>query len=63
MSFDAMQAWFDRAGASDLEVTVAPPGADPDAVRAAIRKVVSPPETFVYSGDEALAGVAVHWTR
>jgi putative ABC transport system permease protein len=56
MSLDAMQGWFDRAGASDLEVTV-DPGADPVAVRAAIRKVVSP-ETYVYSGDEALEGVA-----
>lgn len=56
MSLDAMQGWFDRAGASDLEVTLAP-GADPAAVTAAIRKVVSP-ETFVYSGDEALDGVA-----
>lgn len=56
MSLDAMQGWFDRAGASDLEVTVAP-GADPVAVTAAIRKIVSP-ETFVYSGDEALDGVA-----
>ena len=56
MSLDAMQGWFDRAGASDLEVTVAP-GADPVAVQAAIRKVVAP-ETFVYSGDEALDGVA-----
>lgn len=56
MSLDAMQGWFDRAGASDLEVTLAP-GADPVAVTAAIRKIVSP-ETFVYSGDEALDGVA-----
>ncbi|OPX10674.1 FtsX-like permease family protein [Mycobacterium sp. AT1] len=56
MSLDAMQGWFDRAGASDLEVTLAP-GADPAAVTAAIRKIVSP-ETFVYSGDEALDGVA-----
>jgi putative ABC transport system permease protein len=56
MSLDAMQGWFLRPGASDLEITVAP-GADTDSVRAAIRKVVSP-ETFVYSGDEALAGVA-----
>lgn len=56
MSLTAMQGWFDRPGVSDLEVTVAP-GADPIAVEAAIRKVVSP-ETFVYSGDEALDGVA-----
>jgi putative ABC transport system permease protein len=56
MSLDAMQGWFVRPGASDLEITVAP-GADPIAVEAAIRKAVSP-ETFVYSGDEALEGVA-----
>ncbi len=56
MSLDAMQGWFVRPGASDLEVTVAP-GADPVAVRAAIRKVVAP-ASFVYSGDEALQGVA-----
>ncbi len=56
MSLDAMQGWFVRPGASDLEITVAP-GADPALVEAAIRKVVSP-DTFVYSGDEALAGVA-----
>lgn len=56
MSLDAMHGWFDRAGASDLEVTVAP-GADPATVTAAIREIVSP-ETFVYSGDEALDGVA-----
>ena len=56
MSLDAMQGWFVRPGASDLEITVAP-GGDPAVVEAAIRKVVAP-ETFVYSGDEALAGVA-----
>ncbi|MBJ7338809.1 ABC transporter permease [Mycolicibacterium sp.] len=56
MSLDAMQDWFTRPGASDLEVTVAP-GADPATVEAAVRKVVSP-GSFVYTGDEALAGVA-----
>jgi putative ABC transport system permease protein len=56
MSMDAMQGWFARPGASDLEVTVSP-GAVPATVEAAVRKVISP-ETFVYSGDEALAGVA-----
>jgi putative ABC transport system permease protein len=56
MSLDAMQGWFQRPGASDLEITIAA-GAHGPSVRAAIRKVVSP-ETFVYSGDEALAGVA-----
>jgi putative ABC transport system permease protein len=56
MSLDAMQGWFARPGATDLEITVAP-GAVPATVEAAIRKVVAP-ETFVYSGGEALAGVA-----
>ncbi|MDT5365019.1 MAG: putative transport system permease protein, partial [Mycobacterium sp.] len=56
MSLDSMQGWFLRPGSSDLEVTVAP-GADPQAVRAAIRNVVSK-DAFVYSGDEALAGVS-----
>jgi putative ABC transport system permease protein len=56
MSLDAMQGWFARPGASDLEITVAP-GADTARVESAIHEVVSP-ETFVYSGDEALAGVA-----
>jgi putative ABC transport system permease protein len=56
MSLDAMRGWFLRPGASDLEITIAA-GAHAPSVRAAIRKVVSP-ETFVYSGDEALAGVA-----
>jgi putative ABC transport system permease protein len=61
MSLDSMQGWFLRPGASDLEVTVAP-GADPQAVRAAIRhalsKEVVSKDAFVYSGDEALAGVS-----
>ncbi len=56
MSLDAMQAWFVRPGASDLEITVTP-GADVQAVRAAIRDAVSE-EVFVYSGAEALAGVS-----
>jgi putative ABC transport system permease protein len=56
MSLDAMRGWFLRPGASDLEITIEA-GAHAPSVRAAIRKVVSP-ETFVYSGDEALAGVA-----
>jgi putative ABC transport system permease protein len=56
MSLDAMQGWFGRPGASDLEITLAP-GVDAASVEKEIRKAVSP-ETFVYSGDEALAGVA-----
>jgi putative ABC transport system permease protein len=51
-----MQGWFARPGASDLEITLAP-GVDAASVEKEIRKAVSP-ETFVYSGDEALAGVA-----
>jgi putative ABC transport system permease protein len=56
MSLDAMQGWFLRPGASDLEITVAP-GADVEAVRAAIRAAVAD-GVFVYSGAEALAGVS-----
>jgi putative ABC transport system permease protein len=56
MSLDSVRGWFLRPGVSDLEITVAP-GADPQAVRAAIRKAVSK-DVFVYSGDEALAGVS-----
>ncbi|MET0700683.1 MAG: FtsX-like permease family protein [Mycobacterium sp.] len=56
MSLAPMQAWFSRPGATDLEVTLAP-GADADTVQAAIRKVVAP-ESFIYSGREALDGVA-----
>jgi putative ABC transport system permease protein len=56
MSLDTMQGWFLRPGASDLEITVAP-GADRASVQAAIRNVL-PKDAFVYSGDEALAGVS-----
>jgi putative ABC transport system permease protein len=56
LSLDAIQGWFDRPGASDLEITVAP-GTDRAKVQEAIQRVVSP-GTFVYSGDDALAGVA-----
>lgn len=56
MSLDAMQSWFTRPGASDLEITVTP-GADAQSVQTAIAKVTSP-NTFVYSGAEALKGVA-----
>jgi putative ABC transport system permease protein len=56
MSLAPMQTWFQRPGATDLEVTVAP-GADARSVQAAIRAVVAP-QSYVYSGGEALAGVA-----
>ncbi|AFM15186.1 ABC-type transport system, involved in lipoprotein release, permease component [Mycolicibacterium chubuense NBB4] len=55
MDLDTMRTWFDRPGASDLEVTVAR-GADVHAVQAAIRAAVAP-GTFVYTGAEALRGV------
>jgi putative ABC transport system permease protein len=56
ISLQTMQTWFTRPGASDLEITVAP-GADPRSVQAAIRNAVSK-NVFVYSGEEALAGVS-----
>jgi putative ABC transport system permease protein len=56
MSLNAMQAWFQRPGASDLEINVAD-GAHPAKVQAAIRDVVSP-DAFVYSGHDALEGVS-----
>jgi putative ABC transport system permease protein len=56
MSLAPMQTWYQRPGATDLEVTVAP-GADAQSVQAAIRAIVAP-QTYVYSGGEALAGVA-----
>jgi putative ABC transport system permease protein len=56
MSLETMQEWFMRPGATDLEITVAP-GADPRSVQTAIHNVVSK-DAFVYSGHEALAGVA-----
>jgi putative ABC transport system permease protein len=56
IGLNTMQEWFFRPGATDLEVAVAP-GADAPTVQKAIRKVVAP-DAFVYSGREALAGVA-----
>ena len=56
MSLDSVQGWFLRPGASDLEITTTP-GRDRQEVQAAIREAV-PPEVFVYSGKDALAGVA-----
>jgi putative ABC transport system permease protein len=56
LSLQTMQTWFMRPGASDLEITVAP-GADPRSVQAAIRNAVSK-DAFVYSGQDALAGVS-----
>lgn len=56
ISLTAMQQWFMRPGASDLEVTVAP-GADVGKVLSAVRSAVAG-DAHVYSGAEALAGVS-----
>ncbi|MCW2689085.1 MAG: ABC-type transport system, involved in lipoprotein release, permease component [Mycobacterium sp.] len=56
MSLESMQGWFQRPGASDLEITVTP-GADSQSVQAAIRNAVSK-DAFVYSGRDALEGVS-----
>jgi putative ABC transport system permease protein len=56
ISLNTMQEWFLRPGATDLEITVRP-GADPRSVQAAIRNVVAK-EVYVFSGQEALAGVS-----
>jgi putative ABC transport system permease protein len=55
MNLDSVQSWFERPGATDLEIHVKQ-GADPKAVRTAIRNIVDK-DAFVYSGAEALAGV------
>ena len=56
MSLGAMQGWFQRPGASDLEITAAG-GADPTEVQARIRDAL-PQSVFVYSGRDALEGVS-----
>jgi len=61
MSLKTMQEWFLRPGASYLEISVSP-GADPQSVQAAIRNVVSK-DAFVFSGDDALAGVGSALTQ
>ncbi|MGZ6780177.1 MAG: ABC transporter permease, partial [Mycobacterium sp.] len=56
ISLTAMQDWFMRPGASDLEITAAP-GVDAAQVLSAVRAAVGT-EAHVYSGAEALAGVS-----
>lgn len=56
MSLGAMQVWFQRPGASDLEINVAD-GADAATVQARVRAAL-PQGVFVYSGDDALKGVS-----
>lgn len=56
ISLDQMQAWFDRPGATVLEVD-GKPGVSRAAVLAAVRHV-TPAGVHVYTGDESLAGAA-----
>ncbi|MFD0000518.1 FtsX-like permease family protein [Nocardia sp. NPDC127526] len=55
ISLTLMRDWFDRPGATTLQVDAAP-GTDPSELLAAVREVV-PPEIHVYSGPAALDGV------
>lgn len=52
ISVASMQDWFDRPGATYLEVTV-----DDDAVQATLDEEL-PPEVYVYSGQQALDGAS-----
>ncbi|OSC39893.1 ABC transporter permease [Mycobacterium decipiens] len=54
MSLDQLRAWFDRPGATTLQVTAAL-GVDPDRLLADVRQAVPVPN-HVYDGHTALAG-------
>lgn len=54
MDLDQMRAWFDRPGATTLEVAAAE-GVDPNRLLADVRHVVPAPN-YVYDGATALAG-------
>ncbi|MEV6070765.1 FtsX-like permease family protein [Nocardia sp. NPDC052001] len=56
MSLTLMREWFDRPGATTLQIDAAP-GADKARLLTAIRQVV-PPELHVYTGAAALDGVS-----
>lgn len=56
MDLDRMRAWYQRPGETTLAVDLAP-GADPETVRAALRRVV-PPELYIDSGREAVAATS-----
>ncbi|WP_280835562.1 ABC transporter permease [Mycolicibacterium frederiksbergense] len=55
MSLDQMRAWFDRPGATTLQVTAAD-GVDPNRLLADVRAAVPAPN-YVYDGHTALAGL------
>ncbi len=55
MDLDHMRSWFDRPAATTLQIT-AGPGVDPNRLRAAVGRVVPPPN-YVYDGRTALAGL------
>ena len=55
IDLDQMRAWFDRPGATTLQIAAAA-GADPNRVLADVRRVVPAPN-YVYDGRAALAGI------
>ncbi|OZE46027.1 hypothetical protein CH256_00350 [Rhodococcus sp. 05-2254-6] len=54
ISLDSMQRWYDRPGATYLEISV---DGDVAAVQDSLRAAL-PPEAFVYTGDAALEGTS-----
>ncbi|WUI35260.1 ABC transporter permease [Nocardia sp. NBC_00416] len=56
MDLEQMRTWYERPGETTLAVDLAP-GADPETVRAALRRVV-PPDLYIDSGDEAVAATS-----
>jgi putative ABC transport system permease protein len=56
MDLERMRAWYERPGETTLAVDLAP-GADPEAVRAALRRVV-PPQLYIDSGAETVAATS-----
>ncbi|MFE9581114.1 FtsX-like permease family protein [Nocardia sp. NPDC006044] len=56
MHLDQLREWFGRPGSTNLAVDLAP-GADRDAVLAAIRQV-TPPDAYVYTAQDAVHGVS-----
>ncbi|MBC7301698.1 MAG: ABC transporter permease, partial [Nocardia sp.] len=56
MNLDQMREWYQRPGETILSIQYAP-GADPDAVRAAVRALV-PPEMHVDTGADMVAAIS-----
>ena len=55
IDLDHMRAWFDRPGATTIQIAAAP-GVDPHRLLSDVRRVVPAPN-YVYDGRAALAGV------